>query len=415
MCVCVCVAPGSGCDWTGHPPQDGNSSGAPPHTPDQQSPAIPSSEAWGGLASRYLSDHPWLPLGGRGVPPVQSWPLRSHRAARTRGSSLLPTLPAHLGPDTDIGEAWLGPTPTAPEAAAASCSSSRLLAATRGALLGTHALQTPTARWGQRCQVRTEGQCGVCRNFGPHPRDTPVPHTQYCVCKFTGTAENCPPHRQGHRSAWWLPSLSEGAQGQAPQDEHRVAWCPHHPLWEAVGQPGGLHGGGPSPGNRPAPGPTITLGMQPPCLLLCPKWPPLTGSLWALVQASLGVATASVHRGAAPRTRLRAVDRANTEPEPGDLASGSWAPPHSPQRPPHQQKGWKSVNLAQPFSSGAEVLGEPAAHTLEPTSSATAGAGPAAMGVTGPSNTAHGEPARGERMSMSLVQQADRPCPGVQA
>lgn len=107
-------------------------------------------------------------------------------------------------------------------------------------MLGTHALQAPTARWGQRCQVRTEGRCGVCGNFGPHPGDTPVPHIQYCVCKFTGTAENCPPHRQGHHSAWWLPSLSEGAQGQTPQDEHRAAWCPRHPLREAAGQPRGL-------------------------------------------------------------------------------------------------------------------------------------------------------------------------------
>lgn len=137
-----------------------------------------------------------------------------------------------LGPDMDSGEAfWLGPTPTASKAAAAFCSSSRLLAATRGAFLGTHVLQAPRAL------------------SGP----------------------------------WFRP-----------------AWV--------------------SP------------------------WPVSTGEL---------------HLG-----------------------------PDS-----EQQKGWKSANLAQPFSSGAEVLGEPAAHTLEPTSRATAGAGLAAMGVTGPSNTAHEEPA----------------------
>lgn len=52
-----------------------------------------------------------------------------------------------------------------------------------------------------------------------------------------------------------------------------------------------------------------------------------------------------------------------------------------------QQKGWKSVNLAQPFSSRAEVLGALAAHTLEPTSIATPGA--EAVGLTGSSNTVH--------------------------
>lgn len=59
---------------------------------------------------------------------------------------------------------------------------------------------------------------------------------------------------------------------------------------------------------------------------------------------------------------------------------------------PYQQKGWKSVNLAQPFSSRAEVLGALAAHTLEPTSIATPGA--EAVGLTGSSNTVH-VPARG--------------------
>lgn len=52
-----------------------------------------------------------------------------------------------------------------------------------------------------------------------------------------------------------------------------------------------------------------------------------------------------------------------------------------------QQKGWKSVNLAQPLSSRAEVLGVLADHTLEPTSIATPGA--EAVGLTGSSNTVH--------------------------
>lgn len=93
--------------------------------------------------------------------------------------------------------------------------------------------------------------------------------------------------------------------------------------------PGASPGSGPSPGDRPAPGPTITLGMRPP-RLLCPRRPPLTGSLWALVQASLGVAMTSVHWGAAPWPRLRAVDKADAEPKPGGLASGSWARPTPP-------------------------------------------------------------------------------------
>lgn len=52
-----------------------------------------------------------------------------------------------------------------------------------------------------------------------------------------------------------------------------------------------------------------------------------------------------------------------------------------------QQKGWKSVNVAQPFSSGAEVLEVPAAHTLEPTSITTPGAGTAVF--TGSSDNPH--------------------------
>jgi hypothetical protein len=52
------------------------------------------------------------------------------------------------------------------------------------------------------------------------------------------------------------------------------------------------------------------------------------------------------------------------------------------------------VNLAQPFSSGAEG---PVAHTLEPTSLAAAGT--VSVGFTGSSNTAvHAVPAR-ERCS----------------
>lgn len=58
--------------------------------------------------------------------------------------------------------------------------------------------------------------------------------------------------------------------------------------------------------------------------------------------------------------------------------------------PPYQQKGWKSVNLAQPFSSEVEGLWVLAAHTLEPTSTATPGAGTGEF--TGSSNTAHEVP-----------------------
>lgn len=65
--------------------------------------------------------------------------------------------------------------------------------------------------------------------------------------------------------------------------------------------------------------------------------------------------------------------------------------------PPHQQKGWKSVNLAQPFSSKAAELGVLAAHTLEPTSTATPGAG--AGEFTGLSNTVHEVPAGGRHSS----------------
>lgn len=43
----------------------------------------------------------------------------------------------------------------------------------------------------------------------------------------------------------------------------------------------------------------------------------LTGSLWALAQATLGIAEACVHGGAAPGSRLGAVDEAEAEPTPG--------------------------------------------------------------------------------------------------
>lgn len=69
--------------------------------------------------------------------------------------------------------------------------------------------------------------------------------------------------------------------------------------------------------------------------------------------------------------------------------------------PPHQQKGWKSVNLAQPFSSKAEGLGVLAAHTLEPTSTATPGAGTGEF--TGSSNTVHEVPAGGRHSSTGTL------------
>lgn len=114
----------------------------------------------------------------------------------------------------------------------------------------------------------------------------------------------------------------------------------------------------------------------------------LTGSLRALAQATLGIAEACVHGGAAPGPRLGAADKAEAEPVQGRAVAVDKA---APQPPLYQQKGWKSANLAQPFSSRAEVLGVLAAHTLEPTSTATPGAG--AGGVTGSSNTVHVGPA----------------------
>lgn len=52
----------------------------------------------------------------------------------------------------------------------------------------------------------------------------------------------------------------------------------------------------------------------------------------------------------------------------------------------YQQNGWKSVNLAHPFSSGVAVSGAGASHTLEPTSKATQGEG--GLEFTCSSNTA---------------------------
>lgn len=46
----------------------------------------------------------------------------------------------------------------------------------------------------------------------------------------------------------------------------------------------------------------------------------LTGSLWALAQAALGIAGSYVHRGAAPGPRLRAVNEAEAEAVQGDAA-----------------------------------------------------------------------------------------------
>lgn len=75
--------------------------------------------------------------------------------------------------------------------------------------------------------------------------------------------------------------------------------------------------------------------------------------------------------------------------------------------PPHQQKGWKSVNLAQPFSSKAEGLGVLAAHTLEPTSTATPGAGTGEF--TGSSNTVHEVPAGGRHSSTGTLTRRSAP------
>lgn len=109
----------------------------------------------------------------------------------------------------------------------------------------------------------------------------------------------------------------------------------------------------------------------------------LTGALGVLLRAPLDVCTARAHRGAAPWPCLRAADKM------GDGKPWGWARNFCsvPRGCAHQQKGWKSVNVAQPFSSGAEALGVPAAHTLEPTSITTPGAGTAVF--TGSSDNPH--------------------------
>lgn len=114
----------------------------------------------------------------------------------------------------------------------------------------------------------------------------------------------------------------------------------------------------------------------------------LTGFLWAWALATFSMAGVCVHRRAAPGPRLRAANEYKDRVSPQGLwapglNSNSWHNPASHQCIYYQQKGWKSVNLAQPFSSEAKA---PAAHTLEPTSLAAPGTG--AAGITGSSKTA---------------------------
>lgn len=57
----------------------------------------------------------------------------------------------------------------------------------------------------------------------------------------------------------------------------------------------------------------------------------------------------------------------------------------------YQQKGWKSVNFAHPFSSGVAFSGAAESHTLDPTSMATQGAG--GFEFTGSNTAVHPDPA----------------------
>lgn len=93
------------------------------------------------------------------------------------------------------------------------------------------------------------------------PRPPLCPYDMHTrVCEFTEAAENCPPRRQGHHAAWWLPSLSDRAQGQALL---RAARCtPPTARGRRWARPGALLGGGPSPCRQARSRPTITQGTR---------------------------------------------------------------------------------------------------------------------------------------------------------
>lgn len=59
----------------------------------------------------------------------------------------------------------------------------------------------------------------------------------------------------------------------------------------------------------------------------------------------------------------------------------------------YQQKCWKSVNFAHPFSSGVVFSGAAESHTLDPTSMATHGVG--GFELTGSNTAVQPEPAHG--------------------
>lgn len=116
----------------------------------------------------------------------------------------------------------------------------------------------------------------------------------------------------------------------------------------------------------------------------------LTGFLWAWTLATLSIAVVHVHRRAAPGPCLRAIKEEDGMLSPRAILVLTPNRHDSISDVCYQQKGWKSVNLAQPFSSAIEG---PAAHALEPTSLAAPGA--ADSGFTGSSKTAvHVVPAR---------------------
>ena len=167
-------------------------------------------------------------------------------------------------------------------------------------------LQAPTARRGQRCQVRTEPVWSM-RELQPTaqghscpPRPPLCPYDMHTrVCEFTEAAENCPPRRKGHHAAWWLPSLSDRAQGQAlhrPRISTGQLGAPRHP---PVGGGGPARGPclevDPPPADRPAPGPPSPRGHGCPTSLLCPKAAPTHG-----LSLGPGSGQPGHHRGPCP-------------------------------------------------------------------------------------------------------------------
>ena len=323
----MCEVPSDVCDWTGHPPPGRQQLQNPPAPQDPRSLANPSSEAWGGVAPRYLSDHPWLPLRRKGILPVQSWPLRSHRAVRTRGSRGpglraprgAPCRPSCLltwGPTWTAGRpsGWdphqQPPRQQPPSAHPRGCWQPPGVPSW-GHTCSRHQLQDGAAMPGEDrapvCSVRELQPTTQRHTCPPHPLPCPC-NTHTCVSVNSQQLQRTvlPTGRATTQAGGFQVCLT-GLRADRPQHEHRAARCTRRPL---------LGGGrparvpclevGPPPKTGPLqahhhPGDAATPGSWPPHPTPLPKAAPLTGSLWAVVQASLGVAVASVHRGAAPR------------------------------------------------------------------------------------------------------------------